>query len=151
MSYPHNHFGQQYPAPAPRPNNATAVLAAAFALCLGVWFTLGTLASYDLWSEDEISRSFVGSETHLIYRPLAAMLPVVGGILLLRRLTVGRVFVIIGVLPAFADAFADRSLYIVHGIEDIVFPLGFFAFYLAIVVLAAHPATGRWIRTRTYA
>ncbi|MGW4247508.1 hypothetical protein [Nocardia sp. NPDC004722] len=148
MSYPHNQFGQ----PAPSPNNATAVLAATFGLCLGVWFTLGTLATYSIWSDgDKEFRSLVASEPQLIFRPLAAMLLGVGGILLLRRLTVGRVFVIVGVLAAFGDAFADPSLRIVHGIDDLVFPLAFFAFYLAIIVLAAHPATGRWIRTRAYA
>ncbi|MFE3196217.1 hypothetical protein ACFXHA_44965 [Nocardia sp. NPDC059240] len=152
MSYPHNQFGQQrYPAPAPPPNNATAVLAATFGLCLGVWFTMGTFATYSIWSDDEKFRSLFASEPQLIFRPLAAMLLVAGGILLLRRLTVGRVFVIVGVLAVFGDAFADPTLRIVHGIADLIFPVAFFAFYLAIVVLAAHPATGRWIRTRTYA
>ncbi|MVU79657.1 hypothetical protein GPX89_20720 [Nocardia sp. ET3-3] len=143
MSYPHNQPGHFYPALAPRPNNATTVLAAIFGLCLGVWFTLGTLASYQLASD-----SILGTETHLIYRPLAALLLVLGGILLLRRLTVGRVFVIVGVLGAFADGFADLSEYRPHGFADMVFPLAFFSFYLAIIVLAAHPSTTRWIRTR---
>ncbi|GAB0108373.1 hypothetical protein JMUB6875_73890 [Nocardia sp. JMUB6875] len=155
MSYPYHQQGRlahnPFPAPTPPPPSASGVLAGLFALGLGGLATLGTLLGYWTWWHFSADiREMVGTESWMVWRPLAALLLVPGGILLLRRLAVGRVLVIIGVIARSLETISVWREYPARDLDSLIWMLGVAAFYLTVVIMAAHPSTTRWIRTREH-
>ncbi|WP_040802458.1 hypothetical protein [Nocardia concava] len=155
MSYPHHQQGRPacspFPAPTPPPPSAAGIVAALFALGLGGLATLGTLLGYWTWWHFSADiREMVGTESWMVWRPLAALLLVTGGILLLRRLTVGRALVITGIVAQSIETISVWREYPARDLESLIWMLGVVGFYLTVVILAAHPSTTRWIRTREY-
>ncbi|MFF0541564.1 hypothetical protein ACFYTF_01850 [Nocardia thailandica] len=174
MNYPYGGYGYgyppqpyapypQYPAP-PRPGGGTAITAGVLALLGGLWgaVSAGSLAiglsSVSSGALDEVKTMLVVS---LGIGAVVALLLLLGSLLLFLRRTAGRVLVILGCLGAIASAavsvvfmasvgadFKDTDGYasglaVTAGISGVMA-----LFPLLTLILAAVPATGRWIAAR---
>ncbi|MFD7847560.1 hypothetical protein ACFV4K_32095 [Nocardia sp. NPDC059764] len=118
-------------------------------LAFGLLTGLSSALQYSVMSgySDDV-RHPLGVEVGMICRPIAALLLIPGGILLLRRLTVGRVLVILGVVPLFVEDVFDWYRLPPRNIEGLgvaLFPL---ALYLGVAVLASLPSVTRWVAAR---
>lgn len=146
VMYPPGQF--QY-APSTRPDPATAICAAVFALTLGLYAAWGGYSALTLLSRFSGSVRATVPYSLLLQLP-AAFLLLLGGVLLLCRLTVGRVMVIGGSALVLAELFAMIAERAVRGQHLYLGGLAFSAMFIvpAIVplILAALPSTGRWIR-----
>lgn len=146
--YPPGQF--QYAAPLRQPDGATGICAAVFALVLGLYSAWGGYSALVLLSSfsNSITRSTMPYS--LLLQLPAALLLLLGGILLLCKLTVGRVMVIAGSLLLLSELFAMIAERAVRGQHLYLGGLAFTAMFIvpAIVplILAALPSTGRWIK-----
>ncbi|MGW4353126.1 hypothetical protein ACWELJ_13670 [Nocardia sp. NPDC004582] len=97
------------------------------------------------WSYSAEMRELVGVLPSMVCGPIAALLLIPGGVLLLRRTSVGRVLVILGFVPLFTVQVLDWQKHLPTSPVVMVWSLGFMAFYLGVVILAALPSVTRWI------
>lgn len=153
MSYPYKQPGQVYWYPAqpvpPSTVSAAGVLAAVAALGFGLLTALGSAAQYHLWwSYSDETRKLMGVLPSMVCGPIAALLLIPGGILLLRRTAVGRVLVILGFVPLFAEQVLEWQKHLPTSPVVLVWSLGLMALYLGVVILAALPSVSRWIDAR---
>ncbi|MEU1425884.1 hypothetical protein ABZ412_02270 [Nocardia sp. NPDC005746] len=153
MSYPHNQPGQAYWYPAqtvpPRVDSAAGVLAGVAALGFGVLTALGSAAQYHLWwSYSDEMRKLMGVLPSMVCGPIAALLLIPGGVLLLRRTAVGRVLVILGFVPLFTEQVLEWQRHVPASPFVLAWSLGFMALYLGVAILAALPSVTRWINAR---
>ncbi|MGV9666745.1 hypothetical protein ACWDUL_17535 [Nocardia niigatensis] len=154
MSYPHNQSGRSvyhpYPEPPRRPESGAAgIIGAAMALLFGLLAGLGSVLACWTWSSFSADiRQSMGIQSWMVCGPIAALLLIPGGLLLLRRRTIGRVLVIIGTLPLFAANLWEWRANPYAGPGALAYAMVFSVIHLGIVILVALPSTGRWIRTR---
>lgn len=153
MSYLYNQPGQPYwylaqPVPAPTVS-AAGILAGIAALGFGLLTALGSVAQYHLWwSYSEEIRKLMGVLPSMVCGPIAGLLLIPGGVLLLRRTAVGRVLVILGFVPLFAEQVLEWQRHLPMSPVVLVWSLGLMALYLGVVILAALPSVSRWIDAR---
>ncbi|WP_157535531.1 hypothetical protein [Nocardia inohanensis] len=149
VMYPPGQFA--YAPPPRQPDNATAICAAVFALILGLYSAWGSYSALTLLSKFSGSLRTLVPYWMLLQIP-AAFLLLLGGFLLLCRLTIGRVMVIAGSALVLTELFAMIAERAVRGqslhLDTIAFTAMFIVPALVPMILAALPSTGRWIRAR---
>ena len=150
MSYPYGGPGRDLPPaafgrPEAPPAGATAIVAAALSLIFGSVLALGTFSASmyafgDLdpqYRSGEVIRSVVGCG-------IGAFLWLLGATLLFLRTTAGRLLVIIA--SALSLIFAiSQVVHVRDKLDLMAFALVIALAPLVTLVLAAVPATGRWI------
>ncbi|QLY30671.1 hypothetical protein [Nocardia huaxiensis] len=143
-------------APMTPPGQAglvTGLCAAAFAAGLGAMAGWGSYSAFSVFmSFSSEIRARVGIQSWMVFQPPAAALLLIGAILLLCRLTAGRVMVIAGCAALVAQQVWSTADYLVDSTTVdgslVVFLLMLSGPPIATAILAGVPPTGKWIRTR---
>lgn len=138
-------FGPQQP----EPNGATGIIASVISLGAGVLCAFGAINS-GIYAFTEVNPEYRSAKlvSFPLYLGLAALLCLLGGALLLRRTTTGRVLAIatsgIGLILALY-----QTTYVAHsGLDFVVFALVEATVPLAVLILAALPSTSRWVAAK---
>ncbi|WP_157128938.1 hypothetical protein [Nocardia amamiensis] len=143
-SYPPPHPqlpGHGYGAPQSSASGGTGIAAGLLALLGGGWETYGLVSLLNSRIFDTLAGlALVG----VAVAGLVAFLLILGGILLLCRLTVGRVLVIVGSALSLINLAIGLALVGLFGLQPVVVGV----LTLATLVLAAISPTGRWIAAR---
>ncbi|WP_454195243.1 hypothetical protein [Nocardia sp. Marseille-Q1738] len=139
---PHPHLpGHGYGPPQSSAGGGTGIAAGLLALLGGGWETYGLVSLVTSRIFDTLAGLALVS---VAVAGLVAFLLLLGGVLLLCRLTVGRVLVIVGSALSLINLAIGLAMIGLFGLQPIIAGV----LTLATIVLAAISPTGRWIAAR---